>query len=107
MNVAGRSVVVAFVGTLLWAACGSDNDSGGEDSAALCKQGCDKVVSLCFADAGDNFQCTCPLPPDGGASPCANQSEMTAAYKACLEKTTCQDLLTCKIPKCVMGDAGG
>ena len=106
MNVAGRSVVVAFVGALLWVACGSDS-SGGDDPVALCKQGCAKVESLCFADSGGTFECNCTAPDGGGSTTCTNQDAINAAYKACLEKNTCAELLGCKIPKCEGGGAGG
>ena len=105
MNVAARSVVIAFVGTLLWAACGSD-DSGGDDLVALCKQACAKAQSLCFADSGQTFECKCN-PPDAGATTCTNEDEISAAYKACLEKNSCNDLLGCKIPKCEVGGSNG
>ena len=109
MNVVGRSVVVVFVGTLLWAGCGTD-DNAGDDPLALCKQGCSKVESLCFADSGGTFECHCTAPDGGsgsdassGATTCTNQDAINAAYKACLDKTTCTEFLECKIPKCERG----
>src|SRR5690348_16151106 len=105
MNVAGRSVVIAFVGTLLWVACGGDNNSG-DDPVALCKEGCAKVQSLCFPDAGGTLECKCTATDGGAGTTCTNQDAINAAYKACLDKTTCQDFLNCQIPKCEGGGTG-
>jgi hypothetical protein len=108
MNIAGRSVAIAVIGTLLWAACGSDDS--GDDPIALCNQGCAKIRSLCLADAGGTFECNC-TPTDGGGGgggpTCTNQDAINAAYKACLEKNTCEELLACKVPKCERVGAGG
>jgi hypothetical protein len=93
-----RYVAVALAGTLIWAACGGD-DSEGDDVVASCKQACNKLVSLCFADAGGFFNCdTSCAPKDGGGtggSQCTNTSEANAAFKACLEKNTCDELTSC------------
>ena len=105
MRVLGRSVVVAFVGTLLWAACGSDSSGGGDDPVALCKQACNKLVG-CY-DGGlpvnCDTQCT-QTDGGGGGTTCTNQAEITAAYKACLDKS-CGELVACfeKIPACQGG----
>jgi hypothetical protein len=117
MNVLGRLVIVAGLGSLLLAACGSDDDSGGgggDDRVALCKQTCEKIQSVCFGDAGSPGGCdtTCTNQQSDagpGGSSCTNESEIVAAFKACLEKTTCQELLTCPttLPPCRGGSGGG
>jgi len=43
----------------------------------------------------------------GGGTTCANQTEITNATKACLDKNTCDELLNCKIPGCQGGSSGG
>jgi hypothetical protein len=106
-----RYVALAFVGTVVWAACGGD-DSSGDDPVASCKQACNKFVSVCYPDAGDFFNCDSSCTPrDGGGtggSNCTNASEMSAAYKACLEKNTCDELMACyrAVPPCQGGGTG-
>lgn len=112
MNALIRPVALLFLGTALWAACGGDSSGNGDDPVALCKQGCDKSISLCFPDAGDAIKSMCEqscTSNDGGTSNCTNASDRSAAAKACLDKTTCADLETCSqnIPPCAGGGTGG
>ena len=117
MKAFGWFVVFAGFGPLVWAACGGDDDDGGggggEDRVALCKQACEKLLSVCFGDGGGGMtSCanSCSM-SDAGTSggTCSNESEMVAAFKACLEKTTCSDLLACMsaAPRCQGGSGGG
>ncbi len=111
MNVLRRSVAVAWVGALLWSACGGDSDGDSNDAVAVCKQGCTKIQSLCFPDAGGTTDCDANCAPrdgGGGGGTCTNQDEITAAAKACLDKNTCTDLLTCSaaIPDCQRDPSG-
>jgi hypothetical protein len=111
MKVLVRSVAVAWVGTLLWAACGGDDDGNSDDPVAICIQGCTKVQSLCSPDAGGTTNCDnicVARDGGGGTTSCTNQNEITAASKACLEKNTCQELLACsaQVPRCQGGTGG-
>jgi hypothetical protein len=116
MNVLGRLVIVAGLGSLLLAACGGDDSSGGggDDRLALCKQTCEKFQSVCFGDAGPTVNCDTNCnnqqgDAGSGEGSCTNESEIIAAIKACLEKTTCQELLSCPttVPPCRGGSGGG
>jgi len=106
-------LVVAGFGSLVWAACGGDDDNGGgggEDRVALCKQACEKLLSVCFGDGGDGMtSCANSCSTSSDAGTCSNESEMLAAYKACLEKATCTELLGCMsaAPRCQTGSGGG
>jgi hypothetical protein len=116
MKALGRFVVIAGFGSLVWAACGGDDDDGGggggEDRVALCKQACEKLLSVCFGDGGGGTSCanSCTT-SDAGTSgaTCSNESEMLAAYKACLEKATCTELIGCMsaAPRCQTGSGAG
>ena len=50
MNLLRSSIVLFFASTLLLFACGGG--SGTTNTVALCTKACDKLSSLCFADAG-------------------------------------------------------
>jgi hypothetical protein len=114
MNVLRAPLVLGFVGTLLFASCGG---GGSDDPVALCKQGCAKQFSLCFADAGATaatFQSICESSCSSNTSvnqtkTCTNSSAIIAAYKTCLAKTTCDELTTCEsaLPDCAGGGTGG
>ena len=115
MKVINRSMFMALFG-VLWLACGGDDDNtgSGSDPVETCKQGCRTSQSLCYPDAGEGTSAcenTCASQDAGTGPVCKNQSEITAAFKACLQKTTCQDFTIClvAIPRCKdgTGDAGG
>src|SRR6185295_16986522 len=88
--------VAAFLST-----CGgSGGSNGGDDPVALCKQGCDVYTNLCFPDAGiaggtaKGFcQDACNDPRVMNARSCSNGPAIVAAYKACLGKQTCQEVM--------------
>ena len=114
MNILGRVVIVAGLGSLLWTACGGDDNGGGgggDDRVALCTQVCEKFQAACFGDAGaSNCASTCgSSDAGGGGGSCSNESEIVTALKACLEKTSCADLLSCTAggPRCQDGGGSG
>jgi hypothetical protein len=113
MRPSARYIAFAFLGTLIWAACGGDDDSGSGDPVASCKQACNKFVSLCYPDAGGFFNCDTSCSPrdggNGGGGTCSNASEVSAAYKACLQKNTCEELMSCysSVPPCQGGTGSG
>jgi hypothetical protein len=95
-------------------ACGGGSSGGSSgDPVALCKQGCEKTISLCFADAGSlatMAQSSCMSSCTSSTSnttTCTNSSAIVSAYQACLNKTTCNDLMNCvqTVPAC-QGGAG-
>jgi hypothetical protein len=114
MKAINRFVFITLIG-VLGVGCGGDDDTigSGSDAVETCKQGCRTSQSLCQPDAGEvTSACenTCTA-RDGGTGPvCTNQSEITAAFKTCLQKTTCQDFNIClaAIPRCKdgTGDSG-
>ncbi len=113
MNILRAQVVLSFVGALLMAGCGSSSSGG--DPVALCKQRCTKYLALCLPDAGELGATAKALCESGCTSPtttgttCSNASAISTAYKACLQKTTCDELTTCSeaVPVCVGGGSGG
>lgn len=114
MKVINRSMFMALFG-VLWLACGGDDDNtgSGSDPVETCRQGCRTSQSLCYPDSGEGTSAcenTCASQDAGTGPVCKNQSEITAAFKACLQKTTCQDFTIClvAIPRCKdgTGDAG-
>ena len=107
-------VILAFVGVLC-VACGSDDEAtaSGSDAVETCKRGCRTSQSLCHPDAGEETSAcenTCTSRDDDTGPACTNQNDITAAFKTCLQKTTCQDFTICLIavPRCKEGngDAG-
>jgi hypothetical protein len=109
MNVLGRFVGVVVLAMVLWPACGGDDSSGGDDSVTLCKEACGKMQSLCFPDGGGGTDsCLSGCNPKDGGSICTNESDIAAAAKNCLAKTTCQDFLSCLqgLPPCEGGGTG-
>jgi hypothetical protein len=115
MMVINRFVFTTLIGVLC-AGCGGDDDStgSGSDAVETCKQACRTSQSLCHPDAGEGTsgcENTCASREGGTGPVCTNQSEITAAFKGCLQKTTCQDFTICLsvIPRCKdgTGDAGG
>ena len=116
MKVLDRLALTALIGVLC-VGCGGDDDgsaNGGDDAVETCKQGCRTSQSICRPDASDGTsgcENACAS-RDGGTSPsCTNQSDITAAFKVCLQKATCQDFTICiaALPRCKdgTGDAGG
>lgn len=95
-----------LVAALAGYGCGSSSSS----NAALCQQGCDKVASLCFAEAGAEgatIKMECLASCNSQPKNCTNQAAIDSAAQACLAKTTCTDLQNCSIPACVGGTGAG
>ena len=93
--------------------CGGGSSSS--DPVALCKSGCDKAISLCFADAGvdtatlkASCQSSCTSQSASNPKNCTNSSAIISAYNTCLAKTTCDELQSCtaSIPACEGGSTG-
>jgi hypothetical protein len=111
MHALYRFIAVGFAGTLLWAACGGDDNNGSsEDMTALCKQTCDKLVA-CW-DGGLPIDCNAACAPrDGGGGSggqCKDVDAQVAHLKGCLQKD-CKDLSACfeSAPCNGGGGAGG
>jgi hypothetical protein len=112
MNFLRTSAVLSCVCLTFLGACGGSSSTN--DPVALCKQGCAKGVSLCYADAGDTgptYKAVCEsacATAAAEAKMCSNSSAITAAYKVCLNKTTCDDLMACSqaLPDCIAGGGG-
>jgi hypothetical protein len=105
-------VAMSFVALTL-SACGGGSTK--EDPVALCKQGCDKAISLCAVDAGIPTatlkmicETSCATSTPTGTT-CKNSSAIIAAYKVCQSKTTCDEYTACgeSIPACEGGGSGG
>ena len=103
MNLLRPSALLCFASTLLLFSCGSG--SGATNTVALCNKTCDKLSSLCFADAGafgDSAKTTCmssctTKTTSTGTTTCTNASASLAAYQACVDRvdTTCDQFTTC------------
>ncbi|MES1206212.1 MAG: hypothetical protein ABUS79_09770 [Pseudomonadota bacterium] len=113
MNVLRTPAAALFAFTLCLAGCGGSDKA---DPVALCKQGCSKGISLCFADAGAfgataqaACESNCTSQSTTGGKPCANSNAQIAAYKVCQAKTTCDELTACAatIPACEGGGSSG
>jgi hypothetical protein len=113
------SVVCALSSAAAVVGCGGGGSSS-DDPVALCKEGCDKTISLCFKDAGsiagmsvDSLKSTCSsnCTTNAGTSQksCSNSSEIISAYKTCLGKSTCSELMSCDqtVPACKGGTTTG
>lgn len=126
MSLLRLDMVLAVAGTLSAVAgivgCGGSSSSSSDDPVALCKQGCDKSISLCYSDGGApgglsasdlKSACTnaCSMGASSSASSksCSNSSQIISAYKGCLAKTTCSALMSCEqsIPQCTGSTGGG
>ncbi len=121
MSLRRIEVLLSFACALLPAAltigCGGGGSSSSDNPVALCMQGCDKTVSLCYADGGTSAssiknQCASSCSSTGGSTSqqtCSNSNAIISAYKGCLAKTTCNDLMSCvtMIPPCEGGATGG
>jgi len=98
--------------------CGSSSGikNGGDDPVALCNQTCDVYANLCFPDAGQAgtlakgvCQTSCSSPSVMNSKSCSNGDQIAAAYKACLDKTTCAEVMSCNasVPPCAGGNGAG
>lgn len=110
-----RALLLVSLLSVVTVSCGGGSKS--DDPVALCKQGCSKGISLCFADAGAAgdavlalCQSTCTSSATGSdGKPCTNSSAIAAAAKVCLSKTTCDEYMACgeKLPACEGGGTTG
>ena len=112
-------LVLALVAAPFVPTCGGNSSgikSGGDDPVALCNQSCDVYVNLCFPDAGQAgtlakgvCQTTCSSPSVMNSKNCSNGPQIAAAYKACVDKTTCSDVMACSaaVPPCAGSNGAG
>jgi hypothetical protein len=110
-----RIVVVSLAGLCL-SAFGCGGSSKPTDPVALCNQTCDKVSSLCAADAAAAqvqvvsaaCKAQCQTQASSAAAACSNSAAILSAYQQCLTKNTCAELTSCAeaAPQCV-GAGGG
>jgi hypothetical protein len=115
MNFLLTSRIRPLVLAMLLTACGSSKTSS-DDPVALCKEGCTKGLSLCYADAGvegATFKSLCEAQCSSTkvtqANMCSNASQITSGFKACLAKTTCDEYESCfaALPDCAGSGGGG
>lgn len=113
MNVL-RIVSVVSLLSVFTVSCGGDSKS--DDPVALCKQACSKGGDLCASGLGvtpAQFKaicepaCTSNMGPSGMT--CTNSGAIINAFKACLNKTTCDEYTACgeSVPACQGGGSTG
>jgi hypothetical protein len=111
-----RVVVVSLAGLGL-SALGCSGSSKPTDPVALCNQTCDKVSSLCAADAAAAqvqfvaaaCRAQCQTQASSAAAACSNSAAILSAYQQCLTKNTCAELTSCAeaAPQCAGTGSGG